>query len=137
MSLLPPLLADVEPFHMTNKHPMPPIAIVGIGALFSGRKRVRWFWRTIMGGRDCMSEVPAGHWLIADYYDPDPAAPGKTYARRGAFLSPVDFDPIEHGIPPNTASCQPIPRSCWLWSSQNGYSKTAVVSTAWTRTALP
>ena len=49
-----------------------------------------------------MTEVPAGHWLIEDYYDPDPALPGKTYASRGAFLSPVDFDPIEHGIPPNT-----------------------------------
>src|SRR5215831_7016538 len=80
---------------------MPPIAVIGIGALFPGGVGKDSFWRTILSGRDCMEDVPPSHWLIDEYYDPDPAAPGKTYARRGAFLSPVTFDPVEHGIPPN------------------------------------
>jgi acyl transferase domain-containing protein/NADP-dependent 3-hydroxy acid dehydrogenase YdfG len=86
---------------MTYKNRMPPIAVVGIGALFPGETGSDGFWRTIIAGKDCITEVPPSHWLIEDYYDPDPATPGKTYTSRGAFLSPVDFDTIEHGIPPN------------------------------------
>src|SRR5688572_29709058 len=82
---------------------MPPIAVTGVSALFPGGTGRDSFWRTILSGRDCMADVPPSHWLIDDYYDPNPAVPGKTYARRGAFLSAVDFDPIEHGIPPNLA----------------------------------
>ncbi|MEV8409549.1 beta-ketoacyl synthase N-terminal-like domain-containing protein, partial [Streptomyces niveus] len=58
------------------------------------------YWRILTGGRDLMTEVPASRWLVTDHYDPDPAAPDKTYARRGAFLPEVDFDPLEYGVPP-------------------------------------
>ncbi|MEB3328977.1 MAG: SDR family oxidoreductase, partial [Candidatus Sericytochromatia bacterium] len=51
-------------------------------------------------GRDLIGEVPESHWLISDYYDPDPSAKDKTYAKRGGFLSSVPFDPVEFGIPP-------------------------------------
>ena len=40
--------------------------------------------------------------LIEDYYDPNPAAPDKTYAKRGAFLKDVPFDPMGFGVPPST-----------------------------------
>jgi acyl transferase domain-containing protein/NADP-dependent 3-hydroxy acid dehydrogenase YdfG/acyl carrier protein len=78
-----------------------PIAVVGVSALFPGSSDALGFWRDILAGRDLLSDVPPSHWLLADYYDPDPAAPDKTYGRRGSFLSPVEFDPLEHGIPPN------------------------------------
>ena len=78
-----------------------PIAVTGMGVLFPGGTEPDGFWRTIVSGRDCLTDVPPSHWLIDDYYDPDPAKPGKTHARRGAFLSPVSFEPLEHGIPPN------------------------------------
>ncbi|HXJ40773.1 MAG TPA: beta-ketoacyl synthase N-terminal-like domain-containing protein, partial [Bryobacteraceae bacterium] len=61
---------------MTNKHRMPPIAVVGIGALFPGEAGADGFWRTIVAGKDCIGEVPPSHWLIEDYYDPDPSAAG-------------------------------------------------------------
>lgn len=54
-----------------------------------------------MAGRDLITEVPENHWLVDDYYDPDPSAPDMTYSKRGAFLSPVDFDPLAWGVPPN------------------------------------
>jgi len=78
-----------------------PIAVVGVSALFPGSSDAAGFWRDILAGRDGMTDVPPSHWLIEDYYDPDPQAPDKTYARRGAFLSPVKFDPLEHGVPPS------------------------------------
>ncbi|MFA5912131.1 MAG: SDR family NAD(P)-dependent oxidoreductase [Burkholderiales bacterium] len=78
-----------------------PIAVVGLGSLYPGSENPQQFWRDIVLARDRMTEVPESHWLIEDYYDPDPAKPDKTYAKRGAFLSPIAFDPLEFGIPPN------------------------------------
>jgi acyl transferase domain-containing protein len=72
-----------------------------MSALFPGSSDVDGFWRDILSGRDLMQDVPPSHWLVEDYYDADPAAPDKTYVRRGAFLSPVEFDPLEFGVPPN------------------------------------
>ncbi len=78
-----------------------PLAVVGVSAIFPGSVDKTGFWRDIVGGRDLITEVPPTHWLEQDYYDPDPNAPDKTYARRGAFLSPVPFDPLEWGVPPS------------------------------------
>ena len=80
--------------------PFSPIAIVGVSALFPGSSDAEGFWRDILAGRDLIGDVPPSHWLIDDYYDADPGAPDKTYARRGAFLDPVDFDALGFGIPP-------------------------------------
>src|SRR5690606_11285055 len=81
-------------------NPRPPIAVVGVSALFPGSQDAAGFWSDIVRGADLLGEVPATHWLIEDYYDPDPRAPDKTYARRGGFLRHVDFDPIAWGVPP-------------------------------------
>jgi acyl transferase domain-containing protein len=80
---------------------VPPIAVVGVSALFPGSTDATGFWRDILSGRDLITEVPPSHWLIDDYYDADPNAPDKTYCKRGAFLEKVPFDPMEFGIPPN------------------------------------
>lgn len=86
---------------MKNRHP---IAIVGIGAMFPGSGTTHGFWRDILAGRDCIGDVPATHWLVEDFYDPDPTARDKTYCRRGAFLPPATLDPLEFGIPPQALS---------------------------------
>ena len=78
----------------------PPIAVIGVSALFPGSSNAHGFWRDIVTGRDLITDVPSTRWLTSDYYDPDPAAPDKTYCRRGGFLDAVDFDPVEFGIPP-------------------------------------
>jgi acyl transferase domain-containing protein len=80
---------------------MEPIAIVGVAALFPGSTSKEGFWRDIVAGRDLITDVPASHWLIDDYYDPDPKARDKTYAKRGAFLKAIDFDPLAWGVPPS------------------------------------
>ncbi|NWH09673.1 MAG: hypothetical protein HXY22_13690 [Alphaproteobacteria bacterium] len=77
-----------------------PIAIVGLSAIFPGRGGVKGFWQDIIEGRDAIGDVPPGHWLISDYYDPDPNAEDKTYCKRGGFIAPVAFDPMAFGVPP-------------------------------------
>ena len=79
----------------------PPIAIVGASALFPGSLDATGFWRDILAGTDLITDVPPTHWLIEDYYDPDPSVPDKTYAKRGAFLKEIDFDSLSWGVPPN------------------------------------
>jgi polyketide-type polyunsaturated fatty acid synthase PfaA len=89
-----------------------PIAVVGVSALMPGSADADGFWRTVVQGRDLVTDVPRTHWLVADHYDPDPAAPDKTYAYRGSFLDPVEFDPLAHGLPPSalpaTDTSQPL-----------------------------
>lgn len=79
----------------------PPIAVVGVSALFPGSTTSEGFWRDILAGNDLLSEVPTSHWLVEDYYDPDPDTPDATYARRGGFVPDVEFSPVKFGVPPN------------------------------------
>jgi len=80
---------------------MESIAIVGASALFPGSVDKTGFWTDILGGKDLITDVPATHFLIDDYYDADPSKPDKTYARRGGFLPDVDFDALSWGVPPS------------------------------------
>ncbi len=78
-----------------------PLAIVGIGCLFPGAGDLRSYWINIREGVDAISDVPDSHWSPQDYFDADQHAPDMTYARRGGFLSPVEFDPLLYGLSPN------------------------------------
>lgn len=77
-----------------------PLAIVGIGCLFPKADRPGAFWANVKQGVDCVGPVPKTHWRPEDYFDADPKAPDMTYTARGAFLDPVDFNPLEFGISP-------------------------------------
>ncbi|HEY0983801.1 SDR family NAD(P)-dependent oxidoreductase [Schlesneria sp.] len=79
----------------------PPLAIVGISALFPKAASTEEFWSNIRRGVDAITEVPASHWSPDEYFDPNQKTPDMTYARRGGFLSPLAFDPLEFGISPN------------------------------------
>ncbi len=78
-----------------------PIAIIGMGSVFPQAHDLREYWHNIVNAVDCITDVPDSHWRIEDYYDPNPAAPDKTYSKRGGFLPYVDFDPMAFGLPPN------------------------------------
>ncbi|MCT9093803.1 SDR family NAD(P)-dependent oxidoreductase [Streptomyces sp. ASQP_92] len=79
-----------------------PIAITGVAGMFPQAATVREFWRNVVAGRDCITEVPDKSWRVADHYDPEMFAEDKTYARRGGFLPPTVFDPAEFSMPPST-----------------------------------
>ena len=82
-----------------------PIAIVGLGCRFPGAADgPEAFWRLLSQGVDAVREVPPDRWNIDDFYDPDPAAPGKVGTRCGGFLDRVDeFDAEFFGISPREA----------------------------------
>ncbi|MEV0278909.1 beta-ketoacyl synthase N-terminal-like domain-containing protein [Streptomyces sp. NPDC050610] len=79
-----------------------PIAIVGLAGKFPKAGDIREFWDNIMSARDCSDVVPESWWKTAEHYDPNPFAEDRTYCRRGGFLTPEVFDPLEFGMPPNT-----------------------------------
>jgi acyl transferase domain-containing protein/NADP-dependent 3-hydroxy acid dehydrogenase YdfG len=89
---------------MTEDLARTPIAIVGVSALTPGASDVAGLWRCVLTGQDLITDVPASRWLVEDYYDPDPRAEDKTYGKRGAFLSPVAFDALGFGMPPNNVA---------------------------------
>ena len=69
------------------------IAVIGMSGRFPMAADVDAFWRNLVEGRDCITEVPAGRWDHSLYFDPDKDRPGKTYCKWGGFLDDVDrFD---------------------------------------------
>ncbi|MHB1559175.1 MAG: beta-ketoacyl synthase N-terminal-like domain-containing protein, partial [Isosphaeraceae bacterium] len=77
------------------------MAIVGMGCLFPGADGLARYWASIRRAVDAIGDVPESHWSTDDYFDTDPKAADRTYARRGGFLEPVEFPPMEFGITPN------------------------------------
>jgi len=77
------------------------IAIIGVAGIFPQAHNVQEYWDNILHKIDCITDVPPSRWDVDDYYDPDPNAPDKTYARRGGFIPDIPFDPLEFGLPPN------------------------------------
>ncbi|MDE2491110.1 MAG: acyltransferase domain-containing protein, partial [Elusimicrobia bacterium] len=79
-----------------------PLAVVGIGCAFPNARTLREYWANVKSKADAIRDVPASHWSRDDYFDADPKRPDMVYAAKGGFLEPVDFDPSEFGLAPNT-----------------------------------
>ncbi len=71
-----------------------PIAIVGMACRFpGGANDPDSYWRLLCDGVDAIGPIPPDRWNADDFYDPDPAAPGKMCTRSGGFLERIDeFD---------------------------------------------
>ncbi|KUO04715.1 type I polyketide synthase [Streptomyces caeruleatus] len=82
-----------------------PIAVVGVGCRFPGAGAgVEGFWDLLTEGRSAVREVPGDRWDVDAFFDADPDAPGRTYARHGGFIDGVrEFDAGLFGIPPREA----------------------------------
>ncbi|HVE82358.1 MAG TPA: beta-ketoacyl synthase N-terminal-like domain-containing protein, partial [Myxococcales bacterium] len=85
--------------------PDEPVAVIGIGCRFpGGATGAESFWRMLLEGVDAVSEIPASRWDVEAWFDPDPDAPGRTYARHGAFLPGIEhFDARFFGVSPREA----------------------------------
>ena len=90
----------IRSFDLNTSFEPVPLAIVGIGCLFPKAGGPGHFWANVKHGVDCITDVPGTHWNPADYFDADPKKPDMTYGRRGGFLTPVEFNPLEFGIAP-------------------------------------
>ncbi len=79
-----------------------PVAIIGIGCIFADSPDLKSFFRLFAQGISGISDPPPTHSYLRDYLDPDPKKPDHIYCNRGGYLPPIDFDPMEFGIPPNS-----------------------------------
>src|SRR6187455_2941380 len=75
------------------------IAIVGAGAVLPDAPNVAAFWQNVKNGRYSITDVPPGRWNPDLYYDPDPAAPDKTYSKIGGWVRECDWNPIAWRLP--------------------------------------
>ncbi len=78
-----------------------PIAVVGMACRFPGGvESTAGLWDVVATGRDVLGEFPSDRgWNLADLFDSDPDAVGKTYTRVGGFLAEAaDFDAEFFGI---------------------------------------
>ncbi len=82
-----------------------PIAIVSMGCRFPGADTPEEFWGLLAAGADLVGDLPTDRgWDLEHLYHPDPAHPGTSYTRHGAFLhGAAEFDAGFFGISPREA----------------------------------
>jgi acyl transferase domain-containing protein/NAD(P)-dependent dehydrogenase (short-subunit alcohol dehydrogenase family) len=75
------------------------IAIVGLGAILPDAPNAPAFWENIKKGLYSVTDVDPERWDPALYYDPDPAAPDKTYSKIGGWVRDYAWDPVKWHLP--------------------------------------
>ena len=75
------------------------IAIVGVGAVLPDAPNVPAFWENVKNSRYSVSEVTPDRWDPAFYYDPDPAAPDKSYSKIGGWVREHVWEPMKWRMP--------------------------------------
>jgi acyl transferase domain-containing protein/aryl carrier-like protein len=83
-----------------------PVAVVSMACRFPRRSATpEQFWQSLLEQTDEVSEIPQDRWDLAAFFDEDPEAPGKMYARQGVFLEHLDrMDAEFFGISPREAT---------------------------------
>lgn len=90
------------------------IAIIG-ACEFPDAHSPEELWQNVLAGRRAFRVLPDERLPKEDYWDVDPAAPGKTYLDQMAVLSDWAFDPLEFRISPKTVIATDIAHWLALW----------------------
>ncbi len=91
----------MKPVSETARPEEETVAIIGMSCLFPKSPGLSAYWRLLFNGLDGIDEVPESHWPVQDFFNEKPGEKDRVYVKRGGFITPVDFDPMEFGIPPN------------------------------------
>ncbi|MES1261778.1 MAG: beta-ketoacyl synthase N-terminal-like domain-containing protein, partial [Acidobacteriota bacterium] len=79
-----------------------PVAIIGMACTYPGARNATQFWQNIVGKVDSISEVEPARWDPAVFYNPDPAAEGRVYCKKGGWMDGTyAFNPRKYGIMPS------------------------------------
>jgi len=78
------------------------IAVIGMACIYPGARNIEEYWRNIISGKDCITEVPDERWNKELYYDATSMNGDKSPSKWGGFIPRIDFDPMEFGIPPQS-----------------------------------
>lgn len=116
----------------------PAIAVIGLSGRFPDARNVEQFWSNLAAGHSSVGDVPRDRgWDIADYYDPRPQTPGRTYVAQGAFLTDIArFDAKFFGISPREAERMDPSERLFLQEAcraieDAGYAPTAIGGERW------
>jgi len=84
------------------------VAIVGISCIFPDAKNIEEYWRNIVLGKDCVTEVPDSRWNKDLYFNQNTRDTDYVVSKWGGFIPTIDFDPLEFGMTPQSlASIEP------------------------------
>lgn len=78
------------------------VAVVGMACIYPGARNIEEYWRNVILGKDCVTEVPDERWNKTLYYDPASNNGEKSPSKWGGFIPKIDFDPVAFGIPPQS-----------------------------------
>ena len=102
------------------------IAVIGMAGRYPAAANVREFWRNLVEGRDCVTEIPADRWDWREWTDLRSPS-GKPISKWGGFIdSPDCFDADFFRIAPREAAAMdPQERVflqvCWSAIEDAGY----------------
>jgi thioesterase domain-containing protein/3-oxoacyl-(acyl-carrier-protein) synthase/acyl carrier protein/enoyl-[acyl-carrier-protein] reductase (NADH) len=84
--------------------PWEPIAIIGMSGQFPMSEDIGEYWKNIMEGRDCITEIPGERWDWKAFYGESVNNPNNTTIKWGGFIDDVKyFDPLFFDINPKSA----------------------------------
>lgn len=105
-------------------------AIIGTGLRFPENiTTLKEFWDFLNSGQDASREVPKDRWSIDRYYDPGYETPGKTYMRRGSFLTQElgYFEPQVFGISPREATLMDVQQRLLLEVAWEAFESAGII----------
>ncbi|MEV6926543.1 type I polyketide synthase [Dactylosporangium sp. NPDC051485] len=78
------------------------IAIVGMACRYPDAASPVELWENAVAGRRAFRRIPDDRLRLEDYWDPDPAAPDRFYARHAAVIEGYEFDRIAYKVAGST-----------------------------------